>query len=83
MPDDVHAVECAWRTDLITKRHNALRDIVYVFLIQTLPARDVHKEVSLAAEIQGKPDKRADITVRIGNQTFWIDICRKCPTKRK
>jgi hypothetical protein len=88
IPDDAtyHAIECASRTDLITKRHNALRDIVYDFLIRTLPARDVHKEVSLAAEIQGKPDKRADITVRIGNQTFWIDITAGTPkssTKRK
>jgi hypothetical protein len=48
-----------------------------------LPARDVHKEVSLAAEIQGKPDKRADITVKIGNQTFWIDITAGTPTSQR
>ena len=44
MTDDAtyHAIECASRTDLITKHHNAIIDIVYDFLIRKLPARGVH-----------------------------------------
>ena len=77
-----HALECASRTDQITRRHNAIRDILFDFLQRILPVRDVEKEVPIAAEIAGKPDKRADITVKIDRHTFWVDITAGTPTSQ-